>query len=357
MQLFFLQLLFTGISLICALMQFPLTSCVISLSLAFIFCGLMDQFDNYICTYITGAVYFIITLFLPAAGCFLPVFLYNCCVLSISEEKKRPVLIATLFVWLFFYPQFAPAYWFLNIFLSIVAVLNATAMYKIDILNHTICRNHDTDRELQILLEQKNAALLENTQYEIETATLRERNRIAREIHDNVGHLLTRSILQTGALNMINQDEKTTPHLEMLSDTLNQAMDSIRSSVHNLHQSELDLHTSLKTYLSTIDTIQVNLQYEIQHLSGEMSCHFLSIIKEAVHNTIKHSNADRINIHLIEHPNFYQVSIADNGTSSNVSQTTPGIGLSSMLERVQLMNGSMEIFHEQGFRIFITIMK
>ena len=46
-----------------------------------------------------------------------------------------------------------------------------------------------------------------NQDYEIYLATLKERNRIAREIHDNVGHMLTRSILQLGALSVINKDE------------------------------------------------------------------------------------------------------------------------------------------------------
>ncbi len=53
----------------------------------------------------------------------------------------------------------------------------------------------DSSEERTLLLSQKNKALQEKQDYEIYNATLKERNRIAREIHDNVGHVLSRSIL------------------------------------------------------------------------------------------------------------------------------------------------------------------
>lgn len=357
MWLFIYQFFFTALALTYALSQFSLTSCVIALLLTLIANGVTDQFDNRTCIYITTAVYSIAILFIPALGCLLPAFVFNSCILPSPSREKYPIYAATCMVCLFHYPHVPANSWFIYLFLCILAILNAKALCNIDALNRIICRNRDTDRELQILLEQKNATLLENTQYEIETATLRERNRIAREIHDNVGHLLTRSILMVGALNMINSNEQITPHLEQLGNTLNQAMDSIRSSVHNLHQTDLDLYTSLRTYLSTIDSLQINLEYEAKQIPREMSCHFLSIIKEAVHNTTKHSNADHVDIRLVEHPTFYQLSIQDNGTGTAFSASSPGMGLNSMQERVSLMNGSMEIFHEHGFRIFITVMK
>ena len=63
------------------------------------------------------------------------------------------------------------------------------------------------------------------------TATLKERNRISREIHDNVGHMLSRSILMTGAIRTVSQDRALDRSLEELEDTLHTAMTSIRRSV------------------------------------------------------------------------------------------------------------------------------
>ena len=62
---------------------------------------------------------------------------------------------------------------------------------------------------------------------DIHAATLKERNRIAREIHDHVGHMLSRSILQLGAILAINKDEKLDIPLRGLKDSLDTAMNNI----------------------------------------------------------------------------------------------------------------------------------
>ena len=84
----------------------------------------------------------------------------------------------------------------------------------------------DNAKEISLHLEQKNKELLEKQDYEIQVATLNERNRIAREIHDSVGHLLSRSILQLGALKAVHRQEpELNAQLDTLKSTLSQAMD------------------------------------------------------------------------------------------------------------------------------------
>lgn len=108
----------------------------------------------------------------------------------------------------------------------------------------------DTSTEYHLLLQQKNKDLIERQDYEIHAAALRERNRIAREIHDNVGHMLSRSILQAGALLAINQQENLKEPLYALKDTLSHAMDDIRNSVHDLHNDSIDLRQTVSDMLS-----------------------------------------------------------------------------------------------------------
>ena len=79
----------------------------------------------------------------------------------------------------------------------------------------------DDGEEKTLLLAEKNRALIEKQNYEIYAATLRERNRIAREIHDNVGHVLSRTILLTGAAKALNKDQNLEPILDGLDDSLN----------------------------------------------------------------------------------------------------------------------------------------
>ena len=226
--------------------------------------------------------------------------------------------------------------------------------------NQTLLKNQNYEIH-NATLQERNQTLLKNQNYEIHNATLQERNRIAREIHDNVGHMLTRAILLLGAVKTINQDQKITDSLTLLEDTLTQTMDNIRSSVHNLHDNSIDLQKSLHSLIQNYTFCKVNLKYDIEsELPANIRYTFLSIVKEALTNTAKHSNATRIDISLREHPAFYQLITQDNGSSENVQKWadhTSGIGMINIQERVQNANGMIQITARNGFRIFISIPK
>ena len=66
-------------------------------------------------------------------------------------------------------------------------------------------RTRDDSFELESILKDKNKRLLSEQDQQVHLATLAERNRIAREIHDNVGHLLSRAILLLGAITTVNK--------------------------------------------------------------------------------------------------------------------------------------------------------
>jgi len=215
----------------------------------------------------------------------------------------------------------------------------------------------DTSTENKILAEERNEMILKNQTSQIYTATLTERNRIAREIHDNVGHLLTRSILQLAAIKTINRDENLTPHFVNLNDTLNQAMTSIRNSVHDLHDESIDLKSAVNEMTKDITNFEILLDYSIDsHIKKEIKYEFLAIIKESINNAVKYSNGNTIKIVLREHPAFYQLLIEDNGTNGNID-TSNGIGLKNITARVKNLNGTIKISTDMNFRIFISVMK
>lgn len=240
-------------------------------------------------------------------------------------------------------------------------------------LYHKYRKTRDDDTELQILLKERNQTLLEKQDSEIYAATLRERNRIAREIHDNVGHMLTRAILMVGALRTIQKEGPMAEPLNQLNDTLNQAMNNIRQSVHDLHDSSVNLKESLETLIREFTFCPVKLHYEMsQELPREIKYSFISIAKEALVNISKHSNATAASITALEHPGFYQFIIEDNGTpsdswsslqnsiskiNSDQSDSGSGIGLINMENRVKALQGNMQIREEKGFCIHITIPK
>ncbi|MDN5307946.1 MAG: hypothetical protein PWP16_1309 [Eubacteriaceae bacterium] len=213
----------------------------------------------------------------------------------------------------------------------------------------------DNAKEAAILLENKNRDLMEKQDYELNLATLAERNRIARDIHDNVGHLLSRSLLQTGALLAVTKDEVTKAGLTQMKETLTEAMDSIRNSVHDLHEESFDLEVEIQTLINQFSFCPVAYKYDIaNNPPKEIKYCFIAVIKEALSNVIRHSNGNQVKITVREHPGFYQLIFWDNGRVELMGQ---GIGLLNMEDRVKALKGNVNIETANGFRIFISIPK
>lgn len=249
-------------------------------------------------------------------------------------------------------------------FRSVICILATAAAVLLNVfknqyirLKEELIRTKDNDREYSRALKMKNRYLIEKQDVQIYNATLKERNRIAREIHDNVGHLLSRCLLQTGAVIAVNQDNKVEPLLYGVKDTLNSAMSSIRSSVHDLHDESVDLDAAIREMFSKMKEYTIKYEYDFSgELSRDLKYCMIAIIKEAFSNIVKHSNADTVDLVLREHPVFYQILIQDNGRCIHQGDGT-GIGLENMKERVEAFHGRIDISSKQGFRIFIHIPK
>ena len=242
--------------------------------------------------------------------------------------------------------------------LCLVAFSLILSVYSchVDSLRSELLSLRDNTVEHDMLVAENTRQLLRNQDNMVLTATLSERNRIAREIHDNVGHMLTRSILQTGAIKVINKDERLTKPLEQLQSTLDTAMDSMRNSVHDLHDESVNLRVALNDITAGVHDIDITLDYDMsEKLPKDVKYSFINIVKESINNTLKHSNGDHMDIRLREHPAFYQLSIADNGTDIHMSGQ--GMGLFSIQERVNMLGGSLKLSTDNGFRLLITIMK
>lgn len=215
----------------------------------------------------------------------------------------------------------------------------------------------DNSKEFSIVLEKKNSELMEKQDYEINVATLNERNRIAMEIHDNVGHLLSRCLLQIGAIMAINKEDKLKESLFNVKETISHAMDSIRNSVHNLHDEAIDLYSQINNLVLNFNFCPITLDYDLStNVDIKLKYCFIAIVKEALSNIIKHSNATEVNVALREHPALYQLIIQDNGHVSSYNCDN-GIGLTNITDRVRTFNGNVHINVENGFKIFISIPK
>ena len=244
-----------------------------------------------------------------------------------------------------------------------IAGYAVTQTRQIDKLTSSLQKTRDDSTELTLLLQDKNRSLRDKQDYEIYAATLKERNRIAREIHDNVGHLLSRAILITGAMKMTNQISGLQEPFESLDSSLGEAMDSIRKSVHDLHDDAVDLEKALEEIIADFSFCSVDFSYHLSKtIAREVKYNVIAIVKEALNNVMKHSNANLVQLTVSESEDLYQVMIEDNGTT--ISPNTPtnplnietrGIGLINMTERVKKLHGTITFYSQNGFRIYIKL--
>lgn len=298
------------------------------------------------------AVYFLLCLMEPAFTFFLPLLFYDC---GRYQAYYGVIGILPMCFALELYEEWEIALWILT---SVLAVVMAIKTKRVETLTADIIHLRDTSTELNLLMSERNRELMEKQDYEIHLATLRERNRIAREIHDNVGHMLSRSILQMGALSTVYKEEPIHQQLVSVNDTLNTAMNNIRESVHDLHDDAIDLKQAvLEATKEMRENYRFHLEYDMtEPIPRKVKYCFIATVKEAMSNIVKHSNADKIEVIFREHPAFYQLSIEDNGTNIRKNAES-GIGLVNMRERVEALHGIIHIHTDEGFKIQITIQK
>ena len=222
---------------------------------------------------------------------------------------------------------------------------------------------YDAQKSMQLKKE-----ISQNMDMQVRNATLAERNRIAREIHDNVGHQLTRAVVQLQAISVINKDEKTKPYLESVSSTVNEAMTNIRRSVHELHDDSIDLSIGIHEIASVIkDRFDVTVSTSIESpVPNDIKNAILGIFKEGVTNISKHSNGKKVRLEVVENVTFWRVLVSDDGKSAKVEYSRPsdfaalegehGIGLYNINSRAVSVGGRTSIQGgPDGFHITVTI--
>lgn len=299
-------------------------------------------------------IYLCTAVFLPNSILFLPLVFYG------MMEYRRYVLAAGMCVLcLYSFSNNLELLCFLGIGCMISGIMQ-DRIRKYEALEYKMKRIRDDSTEMNLVLKKKNKTLLEKQDYEIYVATLKERNRIAREIHDNVGHMLSRAILMVGAARAVHGTGNLAESFQQLENTLNTAMDSIRESVHDLHDESVNMQDVLKSLTEEFTFCPVNLEYDMGHdVPKDVKYSFIAIVKEALHNVVKHSNARNVMITVREHPGLFQLIINDNGNADleESGKKPKGIGISNMKERVESLGGTMQIQCQEGFCIYITVPK
>lgn len=198
-----------------------------------------------------------------------------------------------------------------------------------------------------------------------ELATVRERNRLAREIHDSLGHYLTVVNVQIEAARTV-MDRDRTKALEALAlaQSLNQeGLRDIRRSVSALRASPLD-HQPLGEALRTLgeENEAAGLATEVQvlgvkrKLSPQAELTLYRVGQEGMTNVRKHARAGRVRVILdYRETEKVRLGISDDGAGARGHST--GFGLLGVRERVQLLGGMVRVktAPRQGFSLEVEV--
>lgn len=227
---------------------------------------------------------------------------------------------------------------------------------KIRLLNHRL--EHANDK-LSVLNEQLKAYASESERM----AETRERNRLAREIHDTLGHSLTGIIAGTDAcITMMElSPELAKKQLEVIASTARNGMNEVRRSVKALRPDALErfeLEEALKNLCAEIQaashaTVDLCIQTENLRLSPDEEDAVYRTIQESLTNAIRHGKATQVSIRMSCEHRRLRIIVQDNGIGCE--KVTPGFGLRHMRERLHLLNGTLQTDGTKGFRIEAVI--
>lgn len=351
MNLFLNPMILLFMSLLLSFMQPSAIERIIPMLCALILFCLSYISSKRIIHTIIFIIYFLLSCFMLEFFIFLPICVY----IYASDENKRSCIC--LLIPCMLHLSTTNVYVCFMVLIEIVFAILLKLQFDHSYMVEEAFRiQRDASKELAIRVAAQNKDLIIQQEQEIRIATLDERNRIAREIHDNVGHLLSSTLIQVGALQIIAKDDEVKSGLYDIRATLSTAMDSVRKSVHDLHAESLDLEMMITKLVEKFTYCEVHVEYDIVHcFKQNVIYHILAIIKECMNNTMKHSNATRLHIVIREQPAFFQVICSDNGAQSHILDT--GIGLRNIQDRIEALHGYVNISNQDGFKVFITLPK
>ncbi len=321
----------------------------------------------------------LLTLALTVASFFVPKFIiavplmmYG--VISSSDNKKKgyvlPVKVVSIICMtgaIFYFASGAVMICAI-VFLSVTGIYMALKTRRYEENDKILTDKYDEARIASANARRLGEEIMKNADNEIYTARLKERNRIAREIHDNVGHMITRVIIQLQAVKIINKDPAVGAQLESVGETLDLAMTGIRKSVHELHDDSIDLSIGINDITKTLsDKFDVEVKTSIESpADNKTKSAVLGIIKEAVTNISKYSTGDKVLIEVTENNTFWRIKVFDNGKNpvrefdlndDSLSEGT-GIGLKNIGARASGAGGrASAMSDEKGFTILATLPK
>jgi signal transduction histidine kinase len=203
---------------------------------------------------------------------------------------------------------------------------------------------------LMVELEEANVQLgAYATQIE-ELAMTQERNRLAREIHDSLGHYLTIVNVQIEAAKAVleSDPDRALDAMNKAQELAQKGLTRVRESVAALRESPVSNRPLVEAIASLVQetgssgiVTKLKVAGEPQALEDKIALALYRAAQEALTNVRKHARASRVDVLLDFRPAEVRLEVKDNGVGA--ADTTGGFGLLGVRERMQLLGGGLEI--------------
>lgn len=246
-------------------------------------------------------------------------------------------------------------------FLDIINLLFFILFLMIYIANE-VQENERMTQEL-IMVHQVNHELENYAAVSEKIAEDKERKRLAREIHDTLGHALTGIAAGVDAcIAMIDiNPEATKKQLMVISKVVRQGIVDVRNSLNKLRPSALEQHgfkgaiENMIEEFTSVSDLTISLDYRLDKVDFENTKEdiLFRVIQESVTNAVRHGDATHIDISLYIEDNSLYLKIQDNG--QGCEEIHYGFGLKQMKERLGMINGKVAYDGHHGFLTIVTI--
>ena len=249
--------------------------------------------------------------------------------------------------------------------LSNILLFSLTLVFALLLINALLAERQSRE-QLEIAHQQLEITNQQLCQYALrieDQATLQERNRIAREIHDGLGHTLAAQTIQINNTLLFWQsnNDKALTFLKQAKELGAEALLEIRRSLSVLRSNPLQ-GQSLKSAIEKLLTdfqqttgIEPSYQIDVPHIPTEVNTALYRIVQESLTNICKHAQATSVTVKLLAHAGIIHLSIEDNGKGFNPTQNTTGFGLQGMRERSVALGGQLNLHSQLGTGCCISV--
>lgn len=207
-------------------------------------------------------------------------------------------------------------------------------------------------------LEQEKQLVATQSILDGETA---ERTRLARDLHDGLGGMLS-----AVKLNLFDMKKDVVIETEDVSrfnkvlEMLDNSIQELRRVAHNMMPESLSrygLKVALEDFCNSFTNVKFHFFGNEKRLEKSLEITIYRAIHELVNNAVKHANADIINVQFIQQEDSISINVQDNGLGFDAEKQLAGNGLRNIQNRVNSVGGTMNIFssHNNGAEISIDI--